>query len=384
MTRPAICPIPSATTRTRIRLPLRAAAAVLLLTVTSCVPPQTRPAAPDGVDVRVDAAEAEAALEVIASASGGRAVSEDAWNRLRQTAGYRRLVRREAAMGRAFTDSAFLAFLRGDSLAAQAPRLAETLARWKTVDAAAAGRLALAYLPHGTALRATIYPMVKPRPNSFVSDVGTDSAAIFLYLDPSVTAPRLRNRLAHELHHVGFAVACLGDDEQAGDGPAATARTLAGGFGEGIAMLAAAGSPDADPHAASTEAERERWRRDYARWPADLRRVDDFLSAVATGRLADADSIRRIAGSFYGDAQGAWYTVGYAMASRVEREFGRERLVAALCTPAALMRLYNQAAARAAARGETLPTWSPALLDLLDPNPHAQDHARSVRRGTPA
>jgi len=51
------------------------------------------------------------------------------------------------------------------------------------------------------------------------------------------------------------------------------------------------------------------------------------------------------------------------MAAVVERELGRERLVASTCTPAALLADYNRAAARITARGEgSLPRWSDALL----------------------
>jgi hypothetical protein len=264
-------------------------------------------------------------------------------------------------MGRPFTNSSFVAFLRGDSLVARRSALARTLAEWKEVDVEGAGRRARAYLPPGTALRTVIYPMIKPRPNSFVFDLATDSAAIFLYLDPAVGRAELDNTLAHELHHVGFASGCLrgaGDRES----PAGMARTLAGAFGEGLAMLAAAGSPTADPHASSTPEARERWRRDYAQWRTDLRRIDSFLGDVASGRLADEDSITRVARSFYGEAQGPWYTVGYAMATTVENRFGRPRLLSVVCDPVALMRLYNTAAppdARA--------RWSPELLALLAP-----------------
>lgn len=112
-----------------------------------------------------------------------------------------------------------------------------------------------------------------------------------------------------------------------------------------------------------------RWDRDAAQWRADLPRVARFLSDVATGRLTDADSVRAAAAAFYGDAQGPWYTVGYAMAVTVERAYGRERLVAAICDPRQLLALYNAAARAANARqpvaADRLPLWPDALLAVL-------------------
>src|ERR671927_436895 len=69
-------------------------------------------------------------------------------------------------------------------------------------DANRAARRALAYLPKNAYIRAKIYPVIKPRENSFVFEVKTDPA-IFLYLDPAVGQKKFENTLAHELHHIG-------------------------------------------------------------------------------------------------------------------------------------------------------------------------------------
>jgi hypothetical protein len=67
--------------------------------------------------------------------------------------------------------------------------------------------------------------------------------AIMLYLDPARTAAQLENTIAHELHHVGYAAACRAPTDSAADPALSAALGWLGAFGEGVAMLAAAGGP---------------------------------------------------------------------------------------------------------------------------------------------
>jgi hypothetical protein len=68
--------------------------------------------------------------------------------------------------------------------------------------------------------------------------------------------------------------------------------------------------------------------------------------------------------AFFG-VQGPWYTVGWLMASTVEREGGRPALVETLCDPVRLLRRYNTAAAGRRAGNPARPVWSEALLARL-------------------
>ncbi len=184
-------------------------------------------------------------------------------------------------------------------------------------------------------------------------------------MDPEVSRPKLENTLAHELHHIGYAAACAGPDSTL---PARTQTAVrwAGAFGEGLAMLAAAGGPDIHPHAVSGAEERARWDRDVANVNEDLRRVEAFFLDILDERLADPDSVRRAGMSFFG-VQGPWYTVGWKMAATIEQEYGRERLIQVMCDPRRLMATYNAAAEAQNARGERLPLWSSSLLARTAP-----------------
>jgi hypothetical protein len=315
----------------------------------------------DGVRLVLD--EADAALAILETPGKP---SAEAWERLVESEGYRRLHQREAAMGRAFTDSSFRAFLTGDSLRAHAAALRATVDGWRGADISAAAGRAQRYLPPGAELRARLYPVIKPRTNSFVFELNTDSAAIFMFVDPAVSPAEFENTLAHELHHVGLAAACRDDDAAVvTDSAAAAVRRWVGAFGEGIAMLAAAGGADVHPHASSDPPERSRWDRDYASAAADLERIQQFFEDVLAGRTT-GDAVTERAMTFFGDAQGPWYTVGYLMATTIEREQGRDALLSTLCEPVGMLEAYNAAAAAYNARGgAALPLWSESLVARL-------------------
>lgn len=312
--------------------------------------------------------EPEAALDVIMAHARGDVPRREAWDRLFNSAGYVHLKEREASIGRAFTDSSFARFALADSVAARAPALRRELSDLERIDARTAASMALAYLPRGTPLRARLYLEIKPVTNSFVF-TGRDSIpSIFLYVAPGQTTAQLTNTLAHELHHIGTNAAC-------GDAPIAdTARaTLAQqklleyltAFGEGRAMLAAAGSPDVHPHATDADSIRARWDHDVAHAPEDIQELSAFARDVLAGRIASADSVAHRGNSYFG-VQGPWYTVGWLMASTVERELGRDALIGTLCTPVAFLRQYDRAASRSNATQHTsLPLWPRSLLDSL-------------------
>ena len=135
-------------------------------------------------------------------------------------------------------------------------------------------------------IKAKVFPVIKPKTNSFVFETQTDPA-IFLYLDPEETAAKFENTVAHELHHIGFAsITPLAETRQK-DAPANAKDALdwMGAFGEGFAMLAAAGGPDVDPHAASSAKEHARWDHDLANFNNDLVAVQQFFLDLIDQRL---------------------------------------------------------------------------------------------------
>ncbi|HTT68676.1 MAG TPA: DUF5700 domain-containing putative Zn-dependent protease [Gemmatimonadales bacterium] len=326
---------------------------------------------PDGrLRLEFDTSEAEAVLSILAKRAAHQGVGADDWRRLFQAEPYARLKAREASMGRAFADSDFQRFVLSDSLAGRTTELRQTLDDWKRADLAAAAARAFAYLPADATIRAKVYPVIKPKTNSFVFEP-TTNPAIFLYLNPAETQAQFENTVAHELHHIGYAsVAARFDSAIAALPPQARAAAeWMGAFGEGFAMLAAAGGPDVHPHADSPPEDRARWDRDVANVGRDLPILERFFLDVAQGRLATPEDRQRVAGQFFG-VQGPWYTVGWKMAVVIERRFGRARLIACMLDPRSLLVTYDRAAAELnGAGGERLPLWSDELLRVMGAAP---------------
>ena len=319
------------------------------------------------VRVSIITDEADAVLRILHKKSSNQPVVDEDWQRLFSSEGYVRLKRREAAMKRAFEDADFKTFVLSDALAARARQLEETLNGWRTLDVTAVGTHVLAYLPANSHIAAKIYPEIKPRENSFVFDLNTDPA-IFLFIDPKVTKEKFENTLAHELHHIGYGTACPTQAvaEASKKLPQKVQNILdwMGAFGEGFAMLAAAGGPKVHPHAMSLPEDRARWDKDVANFNNDLKLVEKFFLDVLDDKLTE-EQRTNAAREFYG-TQGPWYTVGWKMAVTIEEGFGRKKLIEVMCDQRQLLATYNAAALKRNKRtAEKLPTWSDRLVQAL-------------------
>ena len=132
-------------------------------------------------------------------------------------------------------------------------------------------------------------------------------------------------------------------------------------------MLAAAGSPDADPHAASSSEDRARWQHDLANFNQDLVTLQAFFLDVVDRRLRGKDKIDEKAFTFFG-VQGPWYTVGYKMAVVIEKRYGRKALIECMLDPRELLSGYNRAAEKMNGNGENherLALWSAELIEKI-------------------
>ncbi len=131
-------------------------------------------------------------------------------------------------------------------------------------------------------------------------------------------------------------------------------------------MLAAAGSPDAATHPFGNDETHRQWQQRIDHLADDMRALEAFYTEILDGELS-GDDVGRRGMQFLNteDApQGAFYSVGWHMAATVERELGRDAVVATVCQPVQLLIRYNEAVASAAGGGD-LPVWSEELLERL-------------------
>lgn len=332
----------------------RAAALLFLLAVLPAL-------AQERIDLKLDASEAEAVLAILDQRAAQQLVTDADWQALFQTIPYQRLKKREGSLRRDFTDNDFKQFVT--TLDPRHAELRQTLDAWKKADLHAAAERALRYLPGEARIHASVYPMIKPKPNSFVFETTSDPA-IFLYLDPAVPGPQFGNTVAHELHHVGLASLSAAYDEriQALPPNARKAAEWLGAFGEGVAMLAAAGSPDVHPVADFPPADRQRWDEDMKYFSNQQQELDQFFLDIVHDSYKNLEAADHQAFTFFG-YRGPWYLVGYRMAVTIEKQFGRAALLETLKDPHQFLAKYNQAAAASNARGgEPLPLFSDEIL----------------------
>ena len=339
----------------------------MALALTILATPARSQDADSPVEVRVVLDQADAVIAILEKRARGLEPGESDWQRLEESEGYTRLQRRQESFGAEDFRERFREFVLSDEALERLTELRGALVKWRSIDVTAAGAQALAYLPGGSRVHATIYPVIKRTPNSFVFELDTDPA-IFMYVDPERSAGVLENTLAHELHHVGGA-ACPQPDGLDSLAPAAQ-RVVSwlSAFGEGMAMLAAAGGPDVHPHADSEPDAWAVWERDVANFADDLPRIERFFQQILAGDLSEDEQRARLFSFINTDEvpQGAFYTVGWKMAALVERVQGREVVVRAVCDPRVLLGAYNEVAASyPRSDSGSLPLWSEGFLAAI-------------------
>jgi hypothetical protein len=321
----------------------------------------------DRLHVTLQPDEAKAVLAILDARAAQQSIREADWQRLFSSEGYVRLKKRELSMHREFDDPTFRTFVMSPELLAKREVLASTLNQWLRADLTHAASLSMAYLPSEATITATVYPVIKPKTNSFVFE-GND---IFEYLDEQPVA-RFENILAHEMHHIGYGTACppKGVEVELERLPPnlKALREWLSAFGEGAATLAAAGGPDAPPQVTAPPDVRAAWDQGIANYDAELHRVEQFYLDILDGRIT-GDDIPKRGFEFFG-LLGPWYTVGWKMDVVIEKTFGRAALLDAFCDQRRLLGTYNRAAAEWERRtGEKLPRWDQRLVDAFPTTP---------------
>jgi Putative zinc dependent peptidase (DUF5700) len=320
----------------------------------------------DRIQLSLDTSEADAVVAIQNKHTAGKQVTAAEWQQLFSTEPYLRLKQREASMHRDFTDDDFKRFVLSDDLAMKASDLRRTLDAWKKANLRAVAQRILPYLPPTAQVKAKVYPVIKPKPNSFVFETSTNPA-IFLYLNPEQSQAEFENIVAHECHHIGYSSASSEYDARIKSLPenARKAAEWMSAFSEGLAMLAAAGSRDVHPVAAFKPEDRACWDENMKVIDNYLGQLDRFFLDIVHGGFANPEVADHVGFTFFG-YRGPWYTVGYKMGVTVEKRFGRAVLIECMSDPRRLLAKYNEAAVEPNAAGKERPAlWSPELLSAV-------------------
>ena len=323
----------------------------------------------DAIHVRLVTDEPEAALQILDDRQNGKTITDDEWSKLFSTEGYKRLKDREHGMSvmfhRAddFNDDAFKKFMLSDDLLKQRSELQDTLNKWKKVDVAACAQKSLSYLPAGSKVGATVCYLIKPKHNSFVWGSDTKDPAVMLYLDPTARFEDTAMTIAHEFHHIGYESTCPSTEYKAWyekqPKNVQTAQTWLRAFGEGYAVLASAGSVDAEPYEFSAKPVKDAWKSGIANNAQNMKDLQQFFTDVLDGKLNE-DQAAAKASDFYGMV-GPWYTTGWVMATSIEKAFGRQKLLACYLDPRLVLPTYNAAAKQLG----NLPLWPDDFVKRL-------------------
>jgi hypothetical protein len=173
--------------------------------------------------------------------------------------------------------------------------------------------------------------------------------------------------VAHESHHIGLAdaQAKYGKIVEAAAEPKQAVLNWLGGFGEGLAVLAAAGSPDRHPMEGFSMADRVRWNQDMKFFAQEFAHLDQYFCDVLRGGFKDRDTIDHVGFTFFG-YRGPWYLVGYRMAVVVEKQMGRAVLLECMTDPRKLLVSYNEAAKKLNKTAvDKLPVWSDEVIAAM-------------------
>ncbi len=320
------------------------------------------------VQVRAVFDEADAVLNIMERMNSGAEVDEQLWASLWESAGYVRLLQRETSMGReeGFADK-MRAWVQDPQNFSRVEEWRRAVDGFRSFNPHTPGIHAAAYLPEGVKLQASFYPVIKHTRNTFVFDLEQDPA-IFMSVNLDDSALFVESVLSHELHHIGIAQCPAPEDFPLMNDRQQWVVEMLGIFGEGVATLAAAGGPLRHPHFYSSPTDWIIWERDIANISRDQNLIEEFFSAVLNGEFPEGDRTAKLFSFIVSEniPQGPAYTLGWKMAAIVERQFGRERLVSAICDPRSLLGLYNEAVEMVNLKDSRgLPQWSPEFLGKL-------------------
>jgi len=288
------------------------------------------------------------------------------WIRLFETRGYRLLKKRELNMGNAFNDEDFQIFIKSLINTKTVGSYQLTFERFQAIDLNGIQQKVMAYLPKHATFNTTIIPIIKSQKNSFVHQMEGESC-LFIYLAPACLKAKLENTLIHELHHIGLD--SVYDPSKYSGLETKTQKLIewTNAFGEGFAMLAAAGGPQNHP-VPFDEQNRRVWNENSRHVEIDFEKIQCFLIHILEGQFEDEQALiaKGMELMMNNGGQGSWYTVGWKISIIIEEIFGRQTLIDCMEDLRKLYIHYNKGVKVYNSKyGLSLPSWHDKIINRV-------------------
>lgn len=310
--------------------------------------------------------EIKAVLNILYKRKQGENTEKLDWKRLFSSDGFKLLKQREEDMGNQLKKKAFKDFLLNEIEPEGYDQFQNAYQNLKDINFNKIINKTKRYLPDQAIINTDIIPVIKPASNSFVHNID-NKLVLFLYLKPSISKKELTNKLIHELHHIGLDDIYQKSDYTHLPKPVQRMIEWTNAFGEGFAMLAAAGSPAVHPNRFDEQL-KERWDENISNFNRDFKEIEKFLLDILNKNFSNQKDLydKGFQLMTNNGGQGSWYTVGYKIAVVIEKMTDKKVLTDCMKDFTKLYLTYNKLVVQYNKKyKEKLPQFSEKIIGSL-------------------
>ncbi len=305
-------------------------------------------------------------MNILEKQNKNKSIVKNDWKNLYSSKGYKWLVKRENDMGNEFSKNEFKSFLLDEN---QINKYENYMKSWELLKNIELDQLLAKtkkYLPEKAKIDTKIIPVIKPKNNSFVHEI-KNKLVLFIYLEPGISSAKLENKLIHELHHIGFDDIYTPEKYNYLSQRSQKIIEWTNAFGEGFAMLAAAGGPNNHPNKFE-EKSKQKWDSNIKRFNKDFELIEEFFDRILKDDFSSEKELyeRGYELMVNNGGQGSWYTVGWKIAVVIEKILGKEVLLDCMLELTKLYPRYNEAVKNYNEKfNENLKSWSDKIINSL-------------------
>lgn len=310
--------------------------------------------------------EIKAVLNILYKSKQDKKIEELDWEQMFSSDGFKLLRQREEEMGNQLKQETFRDFLLNEIEPEGYDKFQNAYQNLKEINFDKIISKTKRYLPNDVVINTDIIPVIKPTSNSFVHNID-NKLVLFLYLKPNISKQELINKLIHELHHIGLDDVYQKSDYTHLSKPAQRMIEWTNAFGEGFAMLAAAGGPDAHPNRFDEQL-KARWNENISNLNRDFKEIEKFLLNILNKNFSNQEELYNKGFQLMtkNGGQGPWYTVGHKLAVVIEKMTDKKVLTDCMKDFTQLYLTYNKLVVQYNKKyNENLPQFSEEIIGGL-------------------